>query len=93
MNYLPNSAIGACLTVYRGRFFIVNDLSVAIEAKSARRISSHHLKGLRQLKKEHPDVKRLVVVCLEDKPRRTDDGIEIIPVNTFAQMLWQGELF
>lgn len=33
-----------------------------------------------------------VVVCLETRARRTDDGIDIIPATTFANRLWSGEL-
>jgi hypothetical protein len=34
-----------------------------------------------------------VVVCLEPKARRTDDGIEILPAASFVRRLWAGELF
>ncbi len=73
--------------------FVINDMAVAIEAKSSRTISSHHLKGLRQLTIDHPDVKRRIVLCLEDKPRRTADGIEIVPYADFMRRLWGGEIF
>ena len=32
------------------------------------------------------------VVCLEPRPRRTGDGIDIIPAKDFAVRLWQGDL-
>jgi len=73
--------------------FIVNDMQVAIEAKSARRITSDHLKGLRHLKNDHSRISRRMVVCLESKKRRTDDGIEILPASVFTKNLWQGEIF
>lgn len=73
--------------------FIVNDMDVAIEAKAARKITDDHLKGLRSLKEDHADIKRRIVVCCEDKPRTTSDGIEIIPAVEFPQVLWKGTVF
>jgi predicted AAA+ superfamily ATPase len=73
--------------------FIINDMEVAIEAKATKKITQKHLKGLRSLKVDHPNIKRRLIVCCEDKPRRTDDGIEIIPADLFTEILWQGEVF
>lgn len=72
--------------------FIINDMHKAIETKATPKIKSDHLKGLRTLQEEHPDVGKRILVCLEDKPRRTEDGIDILPAETFAKMLWQGEV-
>ena len=68
-------------------------MDVAIEAKASRKISDNHLKGLRRLKEDQADIKRRIVVCCEDKPRTTGDGIEIIPAVKFSQLLWQGNVF
>ena len=73
--------------------FIVNDMEVAIEAKATGKVAPQHLKGLRSLKVDHPNIKRRLIVCCEAKARRTDDDIEIIPALLFAEMLWRGELF
>jgi predicted AAA+ superfamily ATPase len=73
--------------------FVINDMAVAIEAKSSRTISSHHLKGLRQLAIDHPSVERRIVLCLEDRPRRTADGIEIVPYGDFVRRLWNRDIF
>ncbi|MCP4576721.1 MAG: ATP-binding protein [Deltaproteobacteria bacterium] len=73
--------------------FIINDMEIAIEAKSSRKITANHLKGLRQLRVDHPEVKRLLVVCCEEKPRRTEDGIEILPAEYFSGRLWDNEIF
>ncbi len=73
--------------------FIINSMEIAIEAKAASRISGRHLKGLRSLKQDHPGVGKQIVVCLEDKPRITDDKIEILPAKDFAAKLWQGLIF
>ncbi len=72
--------------------FILNDMEVAIEVKSATKITADHMQGLRELKKEHPRVKRRIVVCLEPRARRTHDGIDILPVPQFVQQLWGNTL-
>jgi uncharacterized protein len=72
--------------------FVVDDLRLAIEVKSSRKITGRHLKGLRNLAIDHPEVRRRIVVCLEPRARRTEDGIEILPVTEFSRRLWLGEL-
>ncbi len=73
--------------------FILGDLRCAVEAKGFSRITSDHLKGLRQLAVDQPSVKRRVVACLEPSPRVTEDGIEILPWRVFLDRLWSGELW
>jgi len=73
--------------------FIVNDMQLALESKAVQNVSAGHLKGLRSLKTDHPTIERRVVICCEDQPRVTDDGIEIIPAQDFVDMLWHGDLF
>jgi predicted AAA+ superfamily ATPase len=73
--------------------FIISDMAIAVEAKSARKVTSDHLKGLRQLGKDHPRIRRRAVVCLERRFRKTPDGIEIHPAHEFAGRLWRGEFF
>lgn len=72
--------------------FIVNDLELAIEAKGAAKITADHLRGLRELRRDHPRVRRRLVVCLEPRPRRTDDDIELLPAADFCRALAAGEL-
>ena len=72
--------------------FIVGDMGVAIEAKSSAKITQDHLGGLRSLVQDQPRVALRVVVCREPRARRTDDGIEILPVAVFVRRLWDGEL-
>ncbi|MFO7547034.1 MAG: DUF4143 domain-containing protein [Trueperaceae bacterium] len=72
--------------------FIVNDMGVAIEAKATARVTDHHLKGLRELAADHPEVGQRVVVCLEPSLRQTSDGILILPASEFVQRLGEGEL-
>jgi hypothetical protein len=46
---------------------------------------------LLEFRKEHPQVKSLVVVALVDTERRTADGIRILPYQSFLKALWNGE--
>lgn len=73
--------------------FVVDDLKLAVEAKAAARVTSDHLKGLRQLAADQKGVGRRIVVCLESQRRRTDDGILILPAAEFVKDLAAGDLF
>ncbi|NIO09994.1 MAG: AAA family ATPase [Deltaproteobacteria bacterium] len=72
--------------------FIVDEMQAAIEAKATARISADHLKGLRSLVQDHPKISKRIIVCLEPKIRRTEDGIEILPATEFGQRLAAGRL-
>ncbi len=72
--------------------FIVGEMRLAVEAKATAKITGQHLKGLRTLAEEHPGIDRRFVVCLESQPRRTNDNINIIGAEDFAQQLWRGDL-
>jgi predicted AAA+ superfamily ATPase len=73
--------------------FIINGMEIAIEAKAAENITGKHLKGLRSIKEDHPNIKRRLVICCERRQRVTDDGIEILPTERFIEMLWQGYIW
>ncbi len=72
--------------------FLLDDLSIAIEAKSSENISTQHLKGLRSIAVEYPEIPQRIVVSRERRARLTDDGILILPVDRFVERLWSGEL-
>ena len=72
--------------------FVVDDLRLAIEAKATHRVHADHLKGLRALAQDHPRVGNRVVISLDERPRRTEDGIDILPARVFASRLWSGNL-
>jgi predicted AAA+ superfamily ATPase len=72
--------------------FIIDAMRVAIEAKASDRVTSDHLKGLRSVVQDHPQIERRIVVCLEPRRRRTDDGIEVIPISAFVEELASGAL-
>ena len=71
--------------------FVLGEMALAVEAKASPVIGRHHLKGLRSLAAEH-EVGRRVIACLEPLPRRTRDGILVLPAETFARRLWSGDL-
>ena len=73
--------------------FVIGDMRCAIEAKAVVRVTSDHLKGLRQLVVDQPGVRRRIVASLEPSPRVTEDGIEILPWRVFLDRLWSGEFW
>ncbi len=92
--YLSYRRLRAPLTFWRTYSqmkvdFVVGDV-MAIEVKASGVVTDRHLAGLRALAEEIPLRQRLVV-SLETHPRRTEDGIEILPVEMFFDRLWQGE--
>jgi predicted AAA+ superfamily ATPase len=72
--------------------FIINDMKIAIEAKSSSHINDSHLKNLRELKKDHPEIKERLIVCLEKHSRITDDNIHILTYSDFIKKLWSHPL-
>jgi predicted AAA+ superfamily ATPase len=73
--------------------FIVGLMKVGIEAKVSSRTHSDHLRGLRELTIDNPEVQKKVVVSMENESRVTDDGIEILSYQDVVQSLWAGRLF
>ena len=73
--------------------FVIGAMQAAIEVKASARITGDDLRGLHQLAVDQPRVLRRLVVCLETKPRRTDEGIEILPAAEFVAELASGKLF
>jgi uncharacterized protein len=73
--------------------FIINSMECAIESKASGTVKPNHLKGLRELKSEHPEAAKLVIVSLDPSDRITEDGIQILHYTTFLEHLWEGKLF
>lgn len=73
--------------------FIIDDMAYAVEAKASAAVHGDHLKGLRELVRDHPKTKKRFVVSLDPRPRVTDDRIEILPYAIFVERLWAGDLF
>jgi predicted AAA+ superfamily ATPase len=72
--------------------FIINN-NIAIEAKATGKVTKDHLKGLREIAIDQPQISKRFVVCLETKPRITEDGIKILPAHAFVKLLEEGEIF
>ena len=73
--------------------FIVNNMQLAVEAKATARVTADHLKGLRALLQDQPRAQQRMVVCLEPRARKTEDGILILPASEFCDQLAGGRLF
>jgi predicted AAA+ superfamily ATPase len=71
--------------------FVLDDAAVGIEVKSTAHVGDSHLRGLRALRADQPSAKKLVCVSSEPRARRTQDGIDILPVTDFLARLWKGE--
>jgi len=71
--------------------YILGDHEIAIEVKSTDQAGSMHLEGLRRFKEEY-QVKRSIIVSRDSRPRRTEDGIEILPWRAFLELLWSGSV-
>lgn len=71
--------------------FVLADGQVAVEVKSASSITYRDLKGLRAFAEEHTP-RRSILVADVPKPRRTDDGIEILNWRMFLDRLGAGEI-
>lgn len=72
--------------------FVADDLSFAIEAKATKKVTVDHLRGLRELVKDHSRVRRRIVVSLEPRRRKTEDGIDVLDVASFVAELAAGRL-
>lgn len=71
--------------------FVLGDHEIAVEVKSATMVGNRHLKGIRAFKEEY-QAHNYVVVSMDPKPRKTEDGIDILPWNVFLENLWQGKI-
>ena len=71
---------------------ILGDMKVAIEFKSSKKITPHLLKGLHEIKKDHPRLQKRILVCFEQLSRQSAEGILIYPWQKFLDELWQGKL-
>lgn len=67
-------------------------IHTALEIKGSQRVGTPDAKGLRELAVEHPQIQRRILLCLEEKRRQLEPGIEIWPVGLFLQALWAGNI-
>jgi predicted AAA+ superfamily ATPase len=93
--YLDYTRNRAVLTFWRTHTkhevdFLVGD-RVAIEVKAKEHVGEQDLRGVRTLAEEL-SLSRMIVVSSELWRRKTDDHIEIVPVDEFLRELWAGKV-
>lgn len=74
-------------------FLIYNDLNeiVAIEVKANENPGKKDLKGFKAFEEDFK-LKRKIIVCSTNIPLKKPDGTEILPINTFLDLLWSGKI-
>lgn len=70
--------------------FVLGDGEVAVEVKAKDRVTPHDTRHLLQFRKDHPDVRQLILVACESEVRITDNGVHILPWRNFIDLLWSG---
>ncbi len=71
--------------------FVLGEHEVAVEVKSTTMVTDRHLNGLRALRADCAP-RRSIAVSMDPRPRRTQDGIDILPWADFLGRLWGGNL-
>ncbi len=71
--------------------FVLGNAETAVEVKGKERLQSRDTRHLEQFRAEYPEVRHLVVVCLEPRARITESGIHILPYQDFLDSLWEGK--
>ncbi len=71
--------------------FVLGPGAIAIEAKGKSRVTARDTRGLINFKKDFPETTQLIIVCLEEKTRKTDDDVLIVPHQEFISLLWDGK--
>ena len=64
---------------------------VAIEVKGGTNPGGRDLRGIRAFAEEHRP-RTAIIVCNASQPRRTADGIWVLPWEQFLERLWEGEV-
>ncbi|MCY4214481.1 MAG: DUF4143 domain-containing protein [Gammaproteobacteria bacterium] len=72
-------------------FVLGREGEAAIEVKGGANIRPADLKGLRAYVCEHRP-RHAILVCHCDAPKRTEDGLWILPWTGFLERLWSGEI-
>lgn len=70
---------------------LVPQAFTAVEAKAKPTLGTRDLKGFRAIA-DLSGIRRRIVVFLGDRPFRTDDGIEALPVGHFVRELERGDV-
>lgn len=69
--------------------FVLGSGEIAIEAKGKTMVTTADTRGLLEFQKEYPKVRQLMVVSLEEKMRKTKEGVLIVPYRQFPELLWR----
>ncbi len=72
-------------------FVLGREGSTAVEVKGRSDPGPRDLNGIRAFREEHQP-RRAAVVCTADAPRRTAEGVWILPWRIFLERLWSDEL-
>ncbi len=72
-------------------FVLGREGSTVVEVKERSDPRPRDLNGIRAFREEHQP-RYAVVVCAADAPRRTDEGVWILPWRVFLERLWSDEL-
>ena len=72
-------------------FVLGREGEVAVEVKGKTNVQARDLTGLRAYREEHKP-RHAVLVANESAPRRTSDGLWILPWREFLERLWAGDL-
>ncbi|MBI4585729.1 MAG: ATP-binding protein [Planctomycetes bacterium] len=70
---------------------IIGDMEAALEFKAKKLVDARDLRNLKALLEEH-QVKKAIAVSLEERPRRLQNGILVLPWAAFCKKLWDGDL-
>lgn len=63
--------------------------AAAVEVKTTKKSKPKDFKGLKAFMEEGI-CRRYILVCCEDRPRKLETGIEIMPWRYFLELLWSG---
>jgi uncharacterized protein len=69
--------------------YVLND-RVAIEVKHTNQVTERDLKGLKAISDNHKWERKIVIS--QDPEPRDIDGIEVLPVRVFLEMLWNNQI-
>ena len=71
--------------------FVLGVHEIAVEVKGTGMVTNRHLKGIRAFKEEY-HARSYIVVSMDTSPRKTEDGIEILPWQIFLDRLWANDI-
>jgi predicted AAA+ superfamily ATPase len=71
--------------------FVLGEHEIAVEVKGTGMVTNKHLKGIRAFKDEYR-ARANIVASMDTNPRKTEDGIDILPWKVFLDRLWAGNI-